>query len=172
MRSAERLFDVVEGLDSSPGHVAFVSLDFGPNTIAESGSQAQVIIEHLMRRRIPMMLASLSVEAAPLLQSIPEQVANRLMKEMPGERWQYGKDWVNLGYLAGGFITIQSIAKSPNILQFFKRDVRGNSLTDLEALKSIKSFEQISFLMQITSLVGTLVNYFHFFQTEKYRPIF
>lgn len=172
MNSADRLFEVVESVKKEPGHIAFVSLDFGPSTIAENGSQSQVVVEHLMRRRIPMILASQSPEAGPLLQTIPEQVAARLAKEYPGERWQYGRDWVNIGYLAGGYITIQSIPKAENILDFFKKDVRGNKLSDLEALKGVTSFEQISFLMEITSLVGTLDNYLQFFQTEKYRPVF
>jgi hypothetical protein len=172
MHSAEKLFDVVEALPTGAGSVAIVSLDFGPSTIAENGSQAQVILEHLMRRRVRFMLVSQSAEAGPMLKLIPEQVAARLSKEIPGEKWLYGKDWVNLGYLAGGYITIQSIPKAENLLEFFKKDVRGNSLTDLEVVKGITSFEQVSFLMQVTSLVGTLENYLQFFQTDKHRPIF
>ncbi len=172
MSAAGKIFDAIEGLQGGPQKIALVSLDFGPSTIAENGSQADVVIEHLLRRRIPFAVVSLLAESAKLLNDIPEKAARRLMQENPQERWQYGKDWVNLGYLAGGYIAIQSIAKADDIKTVFKKDVRGNNLSDLPAMAQVTSIEDIGLLIEITGSPGTFESYVQFFQTEKYRPIF
>ena len=49
-------------------------------------------------------------EAEPFLQELPERAAKRLSSENPREKWEYGKDWVNLGYRPGGVIMIQKMA--------------------------------------------------------------
>ena len=54
MPAAQKLFDVVEQLETEPGDIAFVAFDFGPNTKAENEAQAEVVVEHLMRRRVPV----------------------------------------------------------------------------------------------------------------------
>ena len=172
MEAAEKLFDVVQKFDGGPDKIAFVAMDFGPSTIAENGSQAEVTIEHLLRRKIPFAVFSMLPESAAILNDMPERVAKRLMVENPGERYQYGNDWVNLGYLAGGFIAIQSIPKAEDLRALFKKDVRGNNLTDLPAFKQVKTLKNIGMLVEITGSVGVLETYLQFFQTEDYRPIF
>lgn len=172
MAAAEKIFDAIEGFQGGPKKIALVSMDFGPSTIAENGSQAEVVIEHLMRRRIPFAVVSLLAESANLLNDIPERAAQRLMLENPGERWQYGNDWVNLGYMAGGYIAIQSMAKVDDLKTVFRKDVRGNNLTDLPAIAQVTSIKDIGFLLEFTGSPGTFEPYVQFFQTDDYRPIF
>jgi len=172
MRSAEQLFSVVEALNTEAGKLAFVSLDFGPNSMAENLPQAEVVIEHLMRKRIPLALYSQYVLAEPFLNSVPEGVARRLMSERTGERWEYGRDWVNLGFRPNGAIMLQNIAASEDLAELFRTDVRGNRLRDMPAFRGVKSLENIQLLAQFTSLVGTLDTFLQFFQKKSYRPVF
>lgn len=172
MHSAEKAFEAVESLEVNPGEIAFVSLDFGPNSMAENKPQAEVLIEHLLRRRVVMALYSQYYLAEPFLEAIPSEAAKRLMQENPGQVWEYGKDWVNLGYRPGGSIMLQNIAKAESLPALFKTDARGNRLSDLPAFKDVQGLESVKLLAQVTSLVGTLDSFLQFFQKKGHRPLF
>ena len=172
MDSAERLYEAIDTLEVKPGEIAFVGLDYGPNTIAENGSQAEVVVEHLMRKRVPVAFFSLYALAEPFLNSVPEGVARRLSLEKPGEKWEYGKDWVNLGYNPGGALILQAIPKSENLVELFKKDARGNSLSDIPLFREVKRLEKIRFLGEFTGLTGVFSPYVQFFKNRDYHPIF
>ncbi|MDC0358444.1 hypothetical protein OAO01_06475 [Oligoflexia bacterium] len=172
MKAAEKFFNLVEGLDVNASGVALLAFDFGPNTKAENEPQAEVILEHLMRRRIPVAIMTQYALAEGFLSSVPERVAKRLAREYPGEKWEYGQDWVNLGYRPGMALFIQALAKSENMLEDLGKDAYGSSLTDFEAFKSLKTLEDVKLLAEFTGLVGVFDVYVQFFQKEGYVPAF
>jgi len=168
--AAANLYQLVEELPSANGRVALIALDYGPNLVAENGSQARVMIEHLMRRRIPVVLTALYAQAEPYLEALPQEIANRLMLEFPDQRWTYGTDWINLGYRVGGFQVLQSIAKSDNLANLLKKDARGNPLTELPIFSKVHTLKDIMLVGEFTGLVGMLDIYLQFLQTAEYRP--
>lgn len=170
MHSAQRFFDVIEGLPVGDGRVVMVFFDFGPNSKAENFPQAEVALEHLMRRRIPVVVISQFLQAEPLLESIPAGVASRLMAQHPGETWEYGKDWINLGYRVGTSLFIQGMVKAENLVTYLKRDARGNDLTSFEMLSRVSNLQSISLVAHFSSLTGTLDTILQFFKSDKYRP--
>ncbi len=170
MKAAEDFYRVVENLDTSTPGIVLVALDFGPGTKAENEAQAEVIVEHLFRRRLPIAVFSLVPIAEPFLVGLPERVVGRLMKEFPEERWEYGKDWVNLGYRPGASLFIQALSKSQNLSQFLKKDSSGRELESLPIFQNIKGFTDVKFLGQFTGLVGVLDTYIQFFQAGGYVP--
>jgi len=172
MKQAQTSFDLVDKLKLEPNDIAFLAFDFGANTKAENFPQAEVLVEHLMRKRIPVALFSLYVLAEPFLISIPEKIAKKLMLENPGQVWEYGKDWVNLGYNPGGFLIVQAIPKSENLVELFKKDARGNNLSDIPAFKNVRSLKNIKLLAEITGLLGMFDTYVQFFQSGDYKPLF
>jgi hypothetical protein len=172
MVSAEKLYEVIENLKVGPSDIALVAIDFGPNSKAENEPQAEEVIEHLMRRRIPFAMYSQYMLAQTFLDSIPDKVAKRLMRENPGQRWQYGKDWVNLGLKLSGSIMIKGIAGAEDLVAYLNKDAQGNSLADLPAFKGVRTLENIKLFAQFTSLTGTFESYIQFLKSEKFRPIF
>lgn len=172
MKSAELAFKAVDELANDAKNIAFVALDYGPNTFAETGTQTEVIVEHLLRKRIPFALFSIYPQSEPFLNSIPESKAKALMHEMPGQTWEYGKDWINLGYRPAGGLLLQAIPKSEDLGKLFKNDAFGTPLSQLAAFKNVKTLEDIGFLAQFTSLTGTFSSYIQFFQKPGYRPLF
>lgn len=172
MESAEKFYRLVGELQPAPGEMALVVFDFGPNSKAENAPQAEAVVEHLMRRRVPLLFFSTYPLAEPFLKSIPEQVAERLMREYPEQRWQYGRDWVNLGYRPGAFTIIQAMATTENMVELLANDARGNSLKDLPATRELRRLEQIKLLAHFTSLTSTFETFVQFFQKKNYRPIF
>lgn len=172
MGAAELMFKIIEETEPTEGKVALVALDFGPNLKAENGSQAAVVIEHLMRRRIPVALFSLYAQAEPFLFSIPAEVVERLTLERPDERWVYGKDWVNLGYRPGGFQIVQSLAKVENLAEFLRKDALGNNLSELSAFRNIRTLRDVPLFVEFTGLVGMIDTYIQFLQSRDFRPTF
>jgi hypothetical protein len=168
--SAERMYDVVEQVKVQPGEVAMIWLDFGPNTSAENEPQAQVLIEHLFRRRIPVVLLSQYQQAERFLAKIPNEVAKRLEAEMPGEQWRYGEAWVNAGFRPGGAIFIQSMVNAADVSKFLGRDVNGMPISHYPAFSAIGGVERIKLVGEITGLVGVFDNIIQFFQKNEYRP--
>ncbi len=173
MESAERVYQAIDEFVPQKGDVVLISLDFGPNSMAENKPQAEVVIEHLMRRRIPFALYSQYLLAQSFLESIPEEVAKRLMSELPEQKWRYGDDWVNLGVKLGSSqVNIQALAESKNIPEYLKKDARGNSLSELRAFKDVRSLNNIPLFVQFTSLTGTFEAFVQFLKSESYRPRF
>lgn len=170
MPKAEKFFEIVNSIPSEKG-VAFLAFDYGPGTNAENRPQSEVILEHLMRRRIPVVIFSLTPISEPFLQAVPEAIMKRLNDET-GESWEYGKDVVNVGYRPGGGLFIQTLAKSDNIPEFLGKDVKGQILTSLPIMSRLKTIKDISFLGEFTGLVGAFQNYVQYFQSGGYVPIF
>lgn len=172
MEAAEKLYQLIESTPVAAPDIALVAFDFGPSLVAENGTQAEVVLEHLMRRRTPIALFSLYVQAEPFLKSIPDKVAERLMKEHPGERWEYGRDWINLGYRPNGVLTLQGMQKSDNIAELLATDAQGNKLSELPLFSGVKTLENIKLLVELSGLVGMLDAYIAFFQKGSFRPAF
>ena len=168
--SAERMYDVVEKVQVQPGEVAMVWFDFGPNTIAENEPQAMVLIEHLFRRRIPVILMSQYQQAERFLTSIPKEVARRLEQEMPGQYWRYGEAWVNVGFRPGGAIFIQSLVNAIDLAKFLGRDANGMPITHYPAFARVGGVERVKLVGEITGLVGVFDTIIQFFQKNEYRP--
>jgi hypothetical protein len=168
--SAERMYEVIEQVNLKGNQVALVWLDFGPNTIAENKPQAEVIIEHLFRRRIPVLLLSQYAQAERFLVSIPKEVAARLEREMPGQSWRYGEAWVNGGYRPGGAIFMQSLASAPDIAKFLGRDVGGMPIVQYPRFATIGDLNGIRLVGHVTGLTGVFDSIVQFLQKGDYRP--
>lgn len=172
LSSADRLFSLVESLEKKPGEIAFLAFDYGPSTKAENEPQSEVVFEHFLRRRIPVAIFSLYPHATGFLTAVPERVIERLREEQPDQKWEYGKDWVNLGYRPGFGLFVQALAKSSNITDFLAKDAHGTSLSRLPAFQNVETLRQVNFLGQFTGLVGVFDAYVQFFQKAGYVPPF
>jgi hypothetical protein len=168
--SAERMYDVIENVKVQPGEVAMVWLDFGPNTIAENEPQAMVMIEHLFRRRIPVILLSQYQQAERFLSRVPQTVARQLEAEMPGQTWRYGEAWINVGYKPGAAIFMQSLVNASNVSGFLGRDVNGMPISQYPTFASIGGIERVKVVGEVTGLVGVFDTIIQFFQKKGYRP--
>jgi len=170
MVSAERMYTVMENVAFSPGEVAMVWLDFGPNTIAENEPQAAVIIEHLFRRKVPVVLLSQYQQSEGFMRRIPQEIAARLEREFPGEQWRYGDAWINAGYKPGAAIFIQALVNAPDVSKFLGRDVSGMPITHYPRFASIGGIERVKLVAEVTGLVGVFDTVVQFFQKKGYRP--
>ena len=172
METAQAVFKIVDALEPQPGKIALISADWGPGTQAENKSQTAVIIEHLMRRRIPFAIMSIYQLAEPFLEETPREVVKRLEQENPGQHWEYGKDWVNLGFQPSGWQAIRQMAQTEDIPAQLKTDYLGTPLSEIPMMAGVKTIKNIEVLFQFTGLTGVFSTWLQFFQASDYRPVF
>ena len=162
METAQSFFNEMEKLEAQPGKLVLVASDWGPGTMAENRPQTELVIEHLLRKRIPFAMISVYVLADPFLRELPLEVAERLSKET-GETWEYGKDWVNFGYRPGMSTTLQSLAKAESIADKLSVDANQIPLSELPIMKGVTNKDDISLIIEITGLVGVFNAWIQFF---------
>ena len=163
----------MESLNLPPGNIALVSLDWGPGGVAENQPQTLVTLEHLFRKRIPFAMITMYPLAVPFLEGLPDKIIAKLKAESPtAPPYEYGRDWVNLGYRPNGFLLIQSLAKSNNWKETLEVDSNGTSLSALPLFEKVETIKNISLFVEITGLVGVFGNWIQYFQTKEYRPPF
>lgn len=170
MKAAEDVFKVMAALPDNSKKPVVIALDWGPGTMAENEPQSKLIMEHLLRKKIPFILMTLAAEAAPILQELPLELIKTLKKENPEFNFQYGVDWVNLGFQVGGYQSVQMIARSEELHKVLKNDYKGTPIGEIPMMQSVHTLKDISLLVQITSLVGTFSSWLQYFRTDSYTP--
>ncbi len=168
--TSRRFYDAIEALESRDDQIVFVALDWSPTVVSENGPQSEMLLEHLMRRRIKFALISIDASSEPFLINYPMEAARRL-EQRTGERWEYGKDWVNLGFRPSLPLLLQQLVKAADIRTVLKVDANGTRLTDIPCMRQIRRFDQVPLLAEITSWFGHLSIWIQFFQSGTHRPV-
>lgn len=172
MKTAKALYDKLDSLRPDDGKVVLLALDWGTGTSAENEPQSKLVIEHLLRKRIPFALVTLYNLGAPFLEKLPLEVIEKLQKEDPSLMWEYGTDYVNLGFLPNGMIQVQALAKSENWSSdnSFKTDANNTPTSQIPLMRKLRSIKDVSTLVEVTGLVGIFSTWLQFFQSEAYTP--
>lgn len=93
----QNLYDAIEKLP--PGKVAFIGIEWDAGTQPESRPQMVALARHLIRRGVRFAMLSVGYPQAPQLSHEAVEEALQLEKQLnPGLDFEYGRDWVNLGY--------------------------------------------------------------------------
>lgn len=172
MKAADEMFALLDSVEFKEGDIAFLALDFGPNTKAENEPQAETVIEHLFRRRIPFMLYTQYALGEGFLTSIPERVIERLKREDPTNSFTYGRDWVNIGYRPGASLFLQGLSKASSVRDYLGQDRDGTDLKQFPIFRGTGDLRSIKLLYEFTGLVGAFNGYIQFFQKDGYVPVF
>jgi len=96
-------YRTIESLDE--GSVALISHDYDPGTAAEITPQASAILDHLMRRGVKIVNLSLTPEGQALAGHALESAVS------DHEGYIQGRDYINLGYVAGNEAGARFIAE-------------------------------------------------------------
>jgi hypothetical protein len=87
---ATEFYESIKALPA--GSVVLVAYDYDPATAAEMTLQAEAIVHHLMERDLKVMAISLFPAGPGIAQEILDEAASE-------HGYQYGEDYINLGYL-------------------------------------------------------------------------
>lgn len=135
------IYDYVNNL--APGSVLMISFDYGPSSAPELAPMAKAIMRHCVRRKIKILGLSYLISGGA-------DMAEEVMSEIGHEQHLiYGKDYVNLGFKSGA--PAPMIRLAIDLQGVFPLDNRGNKITDLPMMKTIKSYDNISFIVELAA---------------------
>ena len=102
----------------------------------------QALARHCFSKDLKLIGMGLWPQGIPLNQASMEQAAEEYGKE-------YGVDYVNLGYKAGGIVVISAV--SENIPNTFPQDYTGRPIEEFEVMEGIRDFDNIDLIISLSA---------------------
>lgn len=137
---AEAIYDEVEALPS--GSVVLVAFDYDPAAAPEVHPMGLAFLRHCFNKKHKVVIMALWPQGA--------QLAVGAMAEMNEEYdLEYGRDYVNLGYKAGGDIVIKSMGAS--ITEVFPRDMAGRPTASLPLMAKVSDLSDVDLIMDLSA---------------------
>ncbi|HHY17673.1 MAG TPA: hypothetical protein GX524_06305, partial [Firmicutes bacterium] len=130
-------FDEVEKLN--PGDRVLMSFDYSPGGAAELDPISHALLTHFLRKDVKVYAVA----------SVPEgtMFAQRNLAIYEDAGKVYGKDFVNLGYFAGGENAVAAL--SENIRSVFKSDIDGTPVDQIEMMQDVKDMNDINMVVSV-----------------------
>jgi len=139
---ARGFYDAVEQAD--PNKIAIVSTLWSASTQGENRPQTRVILEHLMRRKLRFALIAFGDPQSTILaQEIAEDLAR-------AHGYEYGKQWINLGYRADIAGTLKGIVRDLN--ETLKQDsIRNRPLAQFEVMRGVHNIRDVGLIAEVSA---------------------
>lgn len=134
-------YDMIES--TPPGSRVILSFDYDPASQPELHPMAMAIMDHCFTRKLKVIVIALW----PMGVQMAEDVFAKVRVEYP--EVQYGVHYANVGYKAGGIVTIQALGK--NFRDIFPKDMNGTDIDELPILNGIDNFENIGFVVSFSA---------------------
>lgn len=136
----QTLYDAVEAIP--PGSVVMLGADYSPDTMPELQPMVDTFLRHAFERDLRVVVACLWPASPPLVERAMTPLAEEYGKE-------YGVDYVNLGYMAGGIVTLLGMGASIPIT--FPSDYGGTPVTEIPLMQEVENFDDIAFVMEVSA---------------------
>lgn len=136
-----RVFDAIEELPR--GSKIWMPLDYDPASQGELQPMAGAFTRHAAERGHQIYFSTLWPQGGPMI----ERSIRILRDEYPD--YEYGEDFVNLGYRPGLEGAIK-IAVS-DLQQLYTNDVYGTSLDDIPMTKGLKNIQNMDLIVNVSA---------------------
>jgi hypothetical protein len=134
------LYEAVEALP--PGTIVMLAGDYSPDTMPELQPMTETFIRQAFSRGLRIVVTCLWPESPPLV----DRALTPLVEEF-GKT--YGVDYVNLGYMAGGTVTLLGMGASiPNT---FPTDYSGTPVREIPLMREVHNFDDIGLVMEVSA---------------------
>jgi hypothetical protein len=138
----QAIYDKMEALPA--GSRILLALDYGPSTAPELDPMAVALIRHGLRKNHRIVLFTLWSDG---LGQIAKIMGGTLRPEFPEK--QYGVDYVNLGYKAGGGGAINTMVV--NLRTLITADGAGAPLDSLPLMAEVTDLRQFSVIVSLSA---------------------
>jgi hypothetical protein len=129
--------------DTPSGSTVIISFDYDPGSKPELHPMALAVVKNCFERDIKIVVTALW----PMGVQMAADIFAKLEVEFPNKK--YGIDYVNMGYKAGGMVTIQAMGKS--FRQVFPSDMNGTLIDELPILNGVENYNNISFVCSFSA---------------------
>jgi hypothetical protein len=147
--------------------VVFITSNWDAGTQTENRPQLVAVARHLIRRGIKFAILSINSAQSPQLAQTAIEEAIRA--EGGDTRWQYGRDWVNLGFKIGEDAWLNSFSK--DVSKMITEDWKAVPLSRIPMMQGVRNFGpegQISMLIDITGS-NTIEKWYQFLSTTNVK---
>ena len=136
----QTLYDAIEAIP--PGSIVMLGADYSPDTMPELQPMVDTFIRHAFERDLRIVVACLWPASPPLVETAMGPLAEEYGKE-------YGTDYVNLGYMAGGIVTLLGMGAS--IPDTYPSDYGGTPVGEIPLMQEVQNFDDIAFVMEVSA---------------------
>jgi hypothetical protein len=143
--TVKAVYEAVESLPS--GSKVLVSFDYDPASAPELQPMALSFFKHCFRKDLKVIIIGLWPQGPVQANIALEDVFRDPI--IKAKNLEYGVDYVNLGYMAGNEVVIQSMGS--NIHTTFPADYSGNRTSELPLMKGVKNFNNIDFVYNLSA---------------------
>ncbi|MCX6362484.1 MAG: hypothetical protein NT029_22045 [Armatimonadetes bacterium] len=134
-----------EAIESAPkDKLVLVSTLWSASTQGENRPQTQVVLKHLMKRHLRFALIAFGdAQATTLAQELAEEQAAIY-------KYEYGKDWINLGYRQDIAGTLKGMVR--NINETLKTDsVNRRPLAEYPVMAGVRNVKDLSVIAEFSA---------------------
>jgi hypothetical protein len=131
------LYDGIEKL--APGSTVVMCFDYSPGTASDIHAAAVAVFTHLMRRGMRVIAVAFVADGP--------QFAAQALATAPQDK-VYGKDFVNLGYRAGGENAIAAFVQ--DVPRTFPADSKGVPLAQLPLMADVKTARDFAMIIEMS----------------------
>lgn len=141
----QTLYDAVEAIP--PGSIVMLGADYSPDTMPELQPMVDTFLRHAFMRDLRVVVACLWPASPPLVERAMGPLAEEYGKE-------YGVDYVNLGYMAGGIVTLLGMGSSiPNTFptDYGAEGIESRPVGQIPLMQEVQNFDDIAFVMEVSA---------------------
>lgn len=138
-KHTERSFGVLDTLQA--GDIILMDIGYSVSGAADVEPQAVAILRHLFDKGVRIVFVGVQTESPMIIE--------RLVKSYEAAGKQYGADFVNLGYLAGGENAIAAYCQ--DLKKSYPVDFRGNSTSSLPLLQNVNGAADVKMFVFFTT---------------------
>jgi hypothetical protein len=132
------IFDRVENLPE--GSKVLISFDYSPSTVPEIQPMVDAVLRHCATKKVKIYIMGLWATG----QNIADETINRILTaEFP--EYQYGVDFVNLGYKSGNQGLINVILT--DLKKMYTTDVHGTAIDSIPMMVPIRNLKNFDLIL-------------------------
>jgi len=130
--------------DLPDGAKVMVSLDYDPSSEPELQPMAETFFIYAMKRKFKVICIGLWPQGA-----IQAERARVVTEAAMGRGFEYGVDYINLGYQSGNELVIQRMGSS--IPAMFPRDYTGHPIDEFPIMQGVVNFSNIDYVFNLSA---------------------
>jgi hypothetical protein len=134
------VFQAIEDLPE--GSKILMAIDYDPGTLAELDPMAAGFTRQCAEKKHKLIFITLLPQGGMMIQ----RNINILNREYP--EYEYGRDYVNLGYRPGNDGVVKVIVS--DLQELFGNDVQGTALDDIPLTKTMKNIQNVDLIVSVS----------------------
>ena len=148
------------------GEAVIVSFDYAASAAPELEPMAEGILYRLFQRKAKVIMMGFWDQGPGLADSTVKRVIDLFEKHNPGQKLEYGKNYINIGYKAGGYTVIINMSKS--IKEIFTSDKSGVPIPTFWIMENDNSLKDIKMAFSLTGGNNGLLDIWLPFARQQY----